>query len=107
MWSQQAKLVGTGAVGPAFQGYSVSLSDDGSTAILGGPFDNSSSGAAWSFTRSGGVRSQQAKLVVFESSVRNQKVRAESGLNLSQNSFLISVSQKGIIRLSFERVYGD
>ena len=63
VWSQQAKLVGTDAIGPALQGYSVSLSGDGNTAIVGGPEDNSYAGAAWVYTRSGGVWSQQAKLV--------------------------------------------
>ena len=51
VWSQQAKLVGTGAIGDALQGYSVSLSADGSTAIIGGPRDNGSIGAAWVFTQ--------------------------------------------------------
>ena len=61
VWSQQAKLVGTGAVGPlgAEQGFSVSLSSDGNTAIVGGPLDNTNAGAAWVFTRSGSVWSQQ------------------------------------------------
>ena len=65
VWSQQgAKLVGTGAVGSAFQGISVALSADGNTAIVGGYFDNGGAGAAWVFTRSGGVWIQQgAKLV--------------------------------------------
>jgi lipocalin len=63
MWNQQAKLVGTGAVSPSEQGYSVSLSADGKTAIVGGPLDNSSAGAAWVFTRSGGRWSEQAKLI--------------------------------------------
>jgi hypothetical protein len=62
VWTQQQKLVGTGAVGNARQGTSVALSSDGSTAILGGPFDNSSTGAAWVFTRSGSVWTQQQKL---------------------------------------------
>src|SRR5437667_81373 len=64
-FSQQGpKLVGTGAVGIALQGYSVSLSADGNTAIIGGPNDNSIAGAAWAWRRSGGVWSQQgAKLV--------------------------------------------
>jgi hypothetical protein len=62
-WSQQAKLVGTGALGLARQGTSVSLAGDGNTAIVGGPDDNSSAGAAWVYARSGGVWSQQAKLV--------------------------------------------
>ena len=44
---QGPKLVGTGAVGNAFQGYSVALSADGNTAIVGGPTDNSAAGAAW------------------------------------------------------------
>lgn len=64
-WSQQgAKLVGTGNVGAANQGSSVSLSADGNTAIVGGWYDNSFLGAAWVFTRSGNTWSQQgAKLV--------------------------------------------
>ena len=69
VWSEQAKLVGTGAIGPAGQGSSVSLSSDGNTAMVGGPCDEnvpgiaSCAGAAWVFTRSGGVWSQQATLV--------------------------------------------
>jgi hypothetical protein len=65
VWSQQAKLVGTGAIGPfgAEQGDSVSLSGDGDTAIVGGLGDNGFAGAAWVFTRTGGVWTQQAKLV--------------------------------------------
>ena len=51
VWSQQGpKLVGTGPIGAAEQGTSASLSGDGSTAIVGGPFDNSI-GAAWVFTQ--------------------------------------------------------
>jgi hypothetical protein len=61
VWTQQgAKLFGTGAVGGAEQGYSVALSADGNTAIVGGPVDNSFAGAVWVFTRSsGGVWTQQ------------------------------------------------
>jgi VCBS repeat protein len=64
-WSQQgAKLVGTGAPGDASQGTSVALSPDGNTAIIGGPTDDAMTGAAWVFTRTNGVWSQQgAKLV--------------------------------------------
>ncbi len=64
-WVQQGnKLVGTGAAGTSGQGYSVSLSADGNTGVAGGPGDNNSIGAAWIFTRSGSVWSQQGiKLV--------------------------------------------
>ena len=64
-FSQQgSKLVGAGAVGNAAQGSSVAISGDGTTAIVGGPYDDSEAGAAWVYTRSGGIWSQQgAKLV--------------------------------------------
>jgi hypothetical protein len=53
VWSQEAKLVGTGALGPflADQGFSVSLSGDGKTAIESGPIDNGGIGATWVFAR--------------------------------------------------------
>src|SRR5271168_1541823 len=60
---QGPKLVGSGAVGAAQRGNSVALSADGNTAIMGGQGDNSETGAAWVFTRSGGVWTQQGKLV--------------------------------------------
>jgi len=64
VWTQQGKLVGTGAIGAAAQGTSVSLSADGNTAVVGGPSDNAGMGAAWVFTHnSGGVWTQQGKLV--------------------------------------------
>jgi hypothetical protein len=75
-WIQQgSKLVGTGGTTQAWQGYSVSLSADGNTAVVGGNSDDNLAGAAWVFTDSGsgnrGVRSfgggsawtQQARLV--------------------------------------------
>src|SRR5690349_492175 len=64
---QGPKLVGTGAVKNGYidvsQGDSVALSGDGNTAIVGGQGDNDAAGAAWVFTRSAGVWTQQAKLV--------------------------------------------
>ena len=42
VWTQQgAKLIGTGNVGAAQQGWAVALSSDGNTAIVGGLADNS------------------------------------------------------------------
>jgi hypothetical protein len=60
---QGPKLVAADAVGTAFQGVSVSVSGDGNTAIVGGAWDNGFVGAAFVYTRSGGVWTQQAKLV--------------------------------------------
>jgi hypothetical protein len=66
VWTQQgSKLVGTGAAaGTPFQGWSVALSADGNTAIVGGYLDNGYRGAAWVFTRSGGVWTQQGSKLV-------------------------------------------
>jgi hypothetical protein len=65
LWTQQSgKLVGAGAVGAAYQGYSVALSANGDTAVVGGNADNSFAGAAWVFTRSGDVWTQQGDKLV-------------------------------------------
>jgi hypothetical protein len=59
VWSQQGpKLVGTGTIGNAEQGEAVSISGDGSTAIIGGPFDNNIAGAAWVYVWFAGIPGQ-------------------------------------------------
>ena len=58
-WTQQMKLVGTGATGNAGQASSVALSLDGTTLVEGGQNDNSDVGGVWVFTQSGGVWTQQ------------------------------------------------
>ena len=70
-WTQQGdKLVGTGSVGEfVYQGFSVSLSADGNTAMVGGYGDNSNMGAAWVFTRSGSTWTQQGNKLVGTGSV--------------------------------------
>lgn len=76
-WSQQgSKLIGTGAIGAAFQGGGVSLSADGDTLVIGGDLDNTNIGANWVFVRSGGVWTQQgSKLVGNDSQPATQGVR--------------------------------
>jgi hypothetical protein len=57
-------VVANDAIAPAFQGYSVSLSADGNTAAVGGPFDNTDVGAGWIYVRdSAGMWTQQGKLI--------------------------------------------
>ena len=64
-WTQQgSKLVGTGATLFSNQGYSVALSADGNTAIVGAYGDNSSIGATWVFIRSGSTWTQQGSKLV-------------------------------------------
>ena len=63
-WTQQAKLVGNGAVGSAGQGYTVAVSGDGNTAASGGTFDDTNNGAVWIFTRVNGIWMQQGNKLV-------------------------------------------
>jgi hypothetical protein len=70
-WSQQGnKLVGTGG-GTAQQGASVAISADGNTLAVGGPLASSGTGAAWVFTRSGFLWSQQGEKLVGTGAVGN------------------------------------
>ncbi len=50
---QGGELVGAGADGPAWQGYSLAMSADGKTVLLGGPGNYSGAGAAWVFVGGG------------------------------------------------------
>jgi hypothetical protein len=50
VWSQSgAKVIGTGLTGSSFQGFSVALSKDGLTAVVGGVNDNGGEGGVWFF----------------------------------------------------------
>jgi hypothetical protein len=71
VWSEQAKLVGTGAVGAAQQGTSVALSPSGNFALVGGPLDNGNAGATWVFTRGSGTWIQQGSKLVSALTVGN------------------------------------
>ncbi|MGA2095799.1 MAG: Ig-like domain repeat protein [Candidatus Acidiferrum sp.] len=66
VWTQQgSKLVGSGALGSAENGYEVALSTDGNTLLDGAPYDNDDSyGALWVFTRSAGTWTQQGSKLV-------------------------------------------
>jgi len=88
MWTQQGnKLVGTGTIGVALQGWAVAISADGNTAIIGGYADNSNKGAAWVYTRSAGVWSQQgSKLVGTDTDL---------GINGSYQGGSVSISADG------------
>jgi FG-GAP repeat len=59
-WNEQGALQPKG-VTESLYGSAVALSEVGSTAIVGGPFEAEAYGAAWVFTRSGETWSQQSK----------------------------------------------
>ncbi len=68
IWTQQAKLVSKEASGNVQQGYSVALSANGDTALVGGKTYTGGTGAAWVFTRTGSTWTERAKLVGSEAS---------------------------------------
>jgi hypothetical protein len=86
-WQQQGKLVGSGSAGPSQQGCSVALSGDGNTAAVGGLTDNTTVGAVWIYTRSGGTWHQQQKLV-----------DEQAGVNAAQGSS-VALSADGNVAL--------
>jgi hypothetical protein len=61
-WTQQAKLTARDAAPNDVFGYSVALSGDGSTAVVGAEGKNNRTGAAYVFVRSGTAWTQQAEL---------------------------------------------
>ncbi len=90
VWRQQGnKLVGNGAVGSARQGMSVALSADGNTAIVGGWSDNNKTGAAWVFTRSNGVWTQQGKKLVGSGAVGRARQGTSVALSADGNTAIV------------------
>jgi hypothetical protein len=65
---QQGEKLTTSDGSKGLAGFSVALSGDGNTALIGAPRDNSFAGAALVFTRSGSTWTQQASLVGTEPS---------------------------------------
>jgi collagen type VII alpha len=86
-WTQQQKLLASDAVSSDFFGFSVSLSGDGNTALIGAYFEDTSpglnNGAIYVFTRSAGTWTQQQKLFASDA--------------LSDDSFgrSVSISENG------------
>ena len=63
-WSTPQKLSPTGSVHFPQIGYSVALSADGNTALIGAPGDADGVGAAWVFTRTNGLWTQQGNKLI-------------------------------------------
>jgi trimeric autotransporter adhesin len=62
-WTQKGeKLIGGGEIDNGAFGFSVALSSNGNTALVGAPSDRSCVGAAWVFLHSGSIWKQQAEL---------------------------------------------
>jgi hypothetical protein len=71
------------------QGSSVALSADGSTAIVGGPGDDNVVGAAWVYTRSGGVWTQQGTKLVGTGAVGRALQGVSASLSGDGNTAIV------------------
>jgi hypothetical protein len=89
-WSQQGpKLTGTDCVGATQLGTSVAISADGSTVIAGGSGDNDNVGAAWVFTRTSGIWTQQGGKLVGSGSTGYAMQGASVGISADGNTVAI------------------
>ncbi|HMS86176.1 MAG TPA: hypothetical protein PKD12_21260 [Nitrospira sp.] len=90
VWTQQGpKLVGTGAVGNAGQGFSVALSADGNTAVVGGGGDSGDVGATWVYTRTAGVWTQQGRKLVGADAVGSASQGFSVALSADGNTVVV------------------
>ncbi len=87
-WTLQDKLTGNGG---AF-GFSVSVSSDGSTALIGSIWGNGNNGEAYVFTRSGSTWMPQAKLAANDGAAGDH---FGIGVSLSANGDTALIGAKG------------
>src|SRR5262249_32671739 len=87
---QGDKLTGAGGIGTGRGGYTVALSADGDTALIGGRYGISGAGAAWVFTRSGSTWTQQGGKLVGT----GHTGEGELG-HISEGEFGVSVALSG------------
>jgi hypothetical protein len=94
VWTQQGtKLVGTGNSGSAQQGYSCALTADGNTLAVGANTDNTNQGAAWIFTRSGTVWTQQGPKLIGTGNSGAAQQGVACALSANGNTFVLGGNQ--------------
>jgi hypothetical protein len=98
-WTQQgSKLTGSGEIGGSGFGWSVALSSDGNTALIGGPNDNPDigrAGAAWVFLRSGSTWTQQGNKLTGSGEIGNAQFGWSVALSSDGNTALIGGPNDG------------
>ncbi len=100
IWSQQARLTASdGAASDGF-GYSVALSSNGTTALIGAYYkkvgSNTKQGGAYAFTRTGSTWAQQASLAAASGGAINDYFGSSVALSSDGNTALIGASNKTI-----------
>lgn len=88
-WTMQANLTGGGEVGAGRFGRSVALSPDGTTALIGGPWDKEGVGAAWVFTRTGSTWTERGPKLTGPGEVGKGGFGRSAALSLAGKTALI------------------
>jgi FG-GAP repeat len=86
---QGDKLTGGGETGNGQFGYSVALSADGSTALIGARLDDGGRGAAWIFARSGSTWSQQGSRLTGSGEAGNGQFGSSVALSADGSTALV------------------
>ena len=93
-WTQQQELAAIDAADQSFFGWTVALSGDGNTALVGAPDTNSYAGSAYVFVRSGASWSQQQELTPADAAASDEFAGAVA-LSGDGNTALLGASGNG------------
>ncbi len=97
-WTQQgAKLTGGAETGAGELGYSVALSADGATALIGAPGDNEGVGAAWTYTRSGSTWTQDGPKLPGNGEPGERGLGYEIALSRDGDTTLIDAGETALV----------
>ncbi|MGO9901032.1 MAG: FG-GAP repeat protein [Solirubrobacteraceae bacterium] len=99
VWTEQQKIVPTDETGKAQFGWGVALSSDGSTALIGGFDDSGNTGAAWVYTRSGSVWTEQQKIVPTDETSSDPQFGWSVALSSDGNTALIGGERDLAVRV--------
>jgi hypothetical protein len=98
-WSQQSKLMATDGTLEDYFGYSVTLSADGNTALVGAYTDdingNSNQGSAYVYVRNGTIWTQQVKLAIEAGGISDY-FGSSAALSANGNTALIGAAGEDI-----------
>ena len=89
---QGSKLTATDETGQGELGYSVAVSGDGNTALIGAADDNGNVGAAWVFTRSGSTWTQQGSKLTATGETGKGELGSSVALSRDGNTALIGAA---------------
>ena len=87
-WVEEDKIIGTGNIGTAFQGSSISLADGGNKLAVGGFGNDGGVGAVWIHTRTGSTWSQQEIVTSSRASFISQGYSTA----MSSDGLILSIS---------------